>query len=158
MQVREMALPRASKVFVNAMDSHGTYVGKLEALTDGKKGHATRLEVIWSSVIDGGTTITGSVGSELDLSGCGIGTRLYEAAAAYACQQGLRMESDTSLSEHSRRFWKKQEAKGRAYYSRDSETYVLRDVCSNSRDLSGIRLGSRAQRPVASSSPDRRRR
>lgn len=136
-RVRELCnMPKTCKIVVDAVDLNGDVVGRVEGFTDARKGSATMLQVSWASVRDGGTRLTEDE-TVPDLVGCGIGTRLYEGIAAYACQQGLRLESDTSLSDFSRPFWKKQVEKGRAYFSKATQTYVLRDVCSNSRDLSG---------------------
>jgi len=44
----------------------------------------------------------------------GIGTRLYEAAAAEARRHGCRLASDKTRSVYSEAFWRKQERKGRA--------------------------------------------
>ncbi len=49
-----------------------------------------------------------------DLRGQGIGTRLYEAAARWACDHGYSFGSDITLSRYSKRFWRKQLRKGRA--------------------------------------------
>lgn len=43
-----------------------------------------------------------------------VGTRLYEAANAYACRQGGRLLSDTTRSPFAENFWRKQVQKGRA--------------------------------------------
>lgn len=45
---------------------------------------------------------------------CGLGTRLYEAAAAWACTAGHPLRSDASRSAMSEGFWAKQVQKGRA--------------------------------------------
>lgn len=52
----------------------------------------------------------------VETPGCGIGTRLYEALALSACARGAILRSDTSLTNYSGGFWKKQEAKGRAKF------------------------------------------
>jgi GNAT superfamily N-acetyltransferase len=44
----------------------------------------------------------------------GYGTRLYEAAANYACDEGLRLMSADTRSHFSEAFWRKQRRKGRA--------------------------------------------
>ena len=46
--------------------------------------------------------------------GKGFGTKLYEAANAFAQEQGMRLVSDFSRTEASEGFWKKQVEKGRA--------------------------------------------
>jgi len=45
---------------------------------------------------------------------CKLGTRLYMAAADYACREGLEMVSDTYRTEFSEGFWDKQRKRGRA--------------------------------------------
>lgn len=45
---------------------------------------------------------------------CGVGTRLYEAAAAWACTAGHPLRSDASRSAMSEGFWAKQVRRGRA--------------------------------------------
>ena len=45
---------------------------------------------------------------------CGVGTRLYEAAAAWACIAGHPLRSDASRSAMSEGFWVKQVRRGRA--------------------------------------------
>lgn len=93
---------------------------------------------------------------------CGIGTKLYEAAAAYACEVNRQLHSDESRSAAAQGFWAKQESKGRAYCAsldvdrnpRDPETeargrggcqyYVLTAPCPkpslNARRQRGGRL------------------
>lgn len=49
------------------------------------------------------------------LKRCGIGTRLYEAAAQAACRAyGSPLESDTMRSGYAQAFWQKQVERGRA--------------------------------------------
>jgi GNAT superfamily N-acetyltransferase len=49
-----------------------------------------------------------------DYRRCGFGTKLYEAAAAWACTQGREFRSDLIRTASSDGFWRKQAAKGRA--------------------------------------------
>lgn len=49
-----------------------------------------------------------------DYRRCGFGTKLYEAAAAWACKQGREFRSDDVRTASSDGFWRKQAAKGRA--------------------------------------------
>lgn len=51
---------------------------------------------------------------EPDLRRCGVGTMLYERAAAEACERGLRLASDRERSKGAETFWRKQVRKGRA--------------------------------------------
>ncbi len=46
---------------------------------------------------------------------CGVGTKLYTAAAKYGCAHGTPLASDTLRSVDSQGFWAKQEQKGRAF-------------------------------------------
>ena len=52
---------------------------------------------------------------------CRIGTRLYEAAARYACAEGLTLRSDVLRSASSQGFWEKQLTKGRAICEGETE-------------------------------------
>ncbi len=45
---------------------------------------------------------------------CKLGTKLYMAAADYACREGLEMVSDVYRTEFSEGFWDKQRKRGRA--------------------------------------------
>lgn len=45
---------------------------------------------------------------------CGLGTKLYEAAAKWGCERGLKLTSDVLRSTDSQGFWEKQVKKGRA--------------------------------------------
>jgi GNAT superfamily N-acetyltransferase len=47
-------------------------------------------------------------------TGLGIGTKLYERAARYACRLGAPLASDSSRTRFSQGFWEKQAKKGRA--------------------------------------------
>jgi GNAT superfamily N-acetyltransferase len=72
----------------------------------------------------------------------GLGTQMYEAAAAIACESfGLPLASDVSRrrSTQAGSFWKKQEAKGRAV--RINDRYVL--SCPAPASLSAARGGRR---------------
>lgn len=53
----------------------------------------------------------------------GIGTKLYEAAAAEACRHGRPLASDDNLRHASKSFWEKQVRKGRATF--DGRRYTL---------------------------------
>jgi GNAT superfamily N-acetyltransferase len=72
-------------------------------------------------------------GVRLDLLRCGIGTKMYEAAAALACRNGEQLRSDKgpALSDHSRGFWEKQVARGRAHYDSRAERFVLASCASD---------------------------
>jgi GNAT superfamily N-acetyltransferase len=76
-------------------------------------------------------------------SGCGVGTRLYEVLAKHACEQGLALHSDTTLSEFSQSFWRKQERKGRATFNYETKRYELTKCAS---DLSGAKRPRRKGR------------
>lgn len=49
-----------------------------------------------------------------DYRRCGVGTRLYRRMLKEACKRGLRLTSDTTRSDASEAFWRKQVKKGRA--------------------------------------------
>jgi GNAT superfamily N-acetyltransferase len=119
---------------------------KLGEVQAWQKKPGGNLAIGWSSVIDGGDRLTADKDSR-DYSGCGIGTRLYEAVAKAACKQGIGLESDTYLKPASFAFWKKQEAKGRARWDGEDRSlfepgddrqaqgrFVLHDACG-ARDL-----------------------
>lgn len=59
---------------------------------------------------------------------CGIGTRLYEAAAREACARELKLRSDKveSMTSFSRGFWDKQLKKKRAWFDTTEKRYVLK--------------------------------
>jgi len=48
------------------------------------------------------------------VTGAGIGTKLYEAAARVACREGAPLMSDNHRTVYSQGFWEKQARKGRA--------------------------------------------
>lgn len=87
--------------------------------------------------------VTGAFMNE-GYEGCGLGTRAYEALAAHACKEGLVLTSDTSLSEYSYPFWKKQEQKGRVVWSEDRQRFLMLQPCEHKDDLGayGGRRGS----------------
>jgi murein DD-endopeptidase MepM/ murein hydrolase activator NlpD len=58
--------------------------------------------------------IIGMVKVDPGIQRCGVGTRLYERAAARGCNKGLLLRSDSWRTPASEGFWKKQEKKGRA--------------------------------------------
>lgn len=112
------------------------------------------LTVRAASVVAGGTSMDPN--DPDNYVGCGIGTRLYEALASYACDEGLILRSDVELSDYSRSFWEKQVAKGRAYPDGERlwkgkivpERYVIKSskTCSSRIDLSGARGRRRGRR------------
>lgn len=59
--------------------------------------------------------------------GQGVGTRLYEAAAQFACGRGRQLSSDTKRSRFSEGFWAKQAKKGRATCDARAGGIRLRD-------------------------------
>jgi GNAT superfamily N-acetyltransferase len=85
---------------------------------------------------------------------CKLATRMYEAAATYACRHGHALQSDTLRSVASHAFWAKQAAKGRAkcakrasafeaprndgpHYGRGGCDYYRLTTCATPVDLSG---------------------
>lgn len=57
---------------------------------------------------------------EVQRRGLGIGTKLYEKAAAFSCRLGLPLASDMTRTAASQGFWEKQAQKGRATCLRGS--------------------------------------
>jgi hypothetical protein len=95
---------------------------------------------------------------EQKLARCGVGTKLYEAALRQACERGLVLASDTSRTNASEGFWKKQARKGRAdcvrkdfgghrldeSFSPTGEKWpcgrwAMKEACPTAFDLSGVR-------------------
>jgi hypothetical protein len=52
--------------------------------------------------------------ANVQMPGCGLGTKLYERGLQIACDRGLRLASSTSRTVASEGFWKKQVRKKRA--------------------------------------------
>ena len=52
--------------------------------------------------------------AEVETPGQGIGTKMYERAARFACSKGMPLGSDKLRTKYSEGFWKKQASKGRA--------------------------------------------
>lgn len=77
----------------------GKGVGELELRASSRKGYAVVSYVV----------------TEPSARRCGVGTRLYEAAAKWACRRDLRLASDNIRSANSECFWRKQKARGRAH-------------------------------------------
>ena len=111
----------------------GTVIGQIKAETN-----SHRLAVKLSSMVEGGRSLD-PYGQATDYSGCGIGTRLYEALAQYACRNRLEMVSDRTLFAPSKAFWQKQVRKGRAKWVPDDGRYVLINACASARNLSGLK-------------------
>jgi hypothetical protein len=73
---------------------------------------------------------------------CGIGTRVYEAFAAEACELGYSLESDSALSTYSKGFWRKQVQKRRAVlvpHEGGAPSYRIDNPCEHKTNLSGVR-------------------
>lgn len=85
---------------------------------------------------------------------CQLATRMYEAAATYACRHGHALQSDTLRSVASQGFWAKQTDKGRAkcakragvfeapqhdgpHYGRGGCDHYRLTTCATPVDLSG---------------------
>jgi GNAT superfamily N-acetyltransferase len=135
--VRVRASPSA--IVASAIRSDGTVMGKVSAAKD-----YYYLSVSWSSLLEGGESLH-SVSRTTDFRRCGVGPRLYEAVAAYACKNKLTMTSDTTLYPNSRKFWERQQEKGRAWYNEDAERFVVFDACGIQR--TGMRgLGKRGRK------------
>lgn len=108
-----------------AVNEEGKSAGAIEAMADG-----TTLDITGAFT----SSARGGAGH-----GRGVGTRLYEALAQYACDEGLKMRSDLSLSDYSTAFWQKQVEKGRAEWDNDEKRYVLTASCWGSVDLGRAR-------------------
>lgn len=121
------------KVYAIAKLLDGKKIGQISAYVRPAEGW---LSVSVASMVSGGGSL--DLGERDDFSGCGIGTRLYEALAKYACKKGLKLTSDRTLFAPSQAFWRKQQSKGRAYTA--DGRYILRDTCGSANDLSGLKL------------------
>lgn len=55
----------------------------------------------------------------------GLGTKAYEALANWACANDFTLYSDSSRTDASEGFWRKQTAKGRAEYEPEARRYRL---------------------------------
>jgi hypothetical protein len=96
----------------------------------------------------------------IDVSGdvrrCGVGTKLYEAAAKLACSRGLRLASDTFRTEASDGFWAKQVAKKRAVCSEPSIFAIINPQMAVGR--SGCRYYTLKRCPATTLAGARRKR
>lgn len=108
-------------VFAEGYSLEGGRLGSIEAVQDGR-----------NLTIQYANTALGAG------EGTGVGTRLYEALADYACTAGVKLRSDVSLTEMSRGFWEKQKRKGRAFFDHSEGRYVLKPSCRSRADLSGL--------------------
>lgn len=134
----------------SAIRSDGVKMGQAQAYVRrrylGDEGDTKTLSVTWSSLLQRGRTVDEQDADPgTDFRRCGVGARLYEAFAKYACDHGLVMTSDDTLSSNSKRFWQKQVEKGRAYRN-DSGLYVVSDACQAARGMNGIRKRKRTKR------------
>lgn len=83
--------------------------------------------------------VTG-VGVKADFRRKGVATKMYEAAARWAAEEGVHLLSDTTRTEMSESFWKKQTEKKRAdpvSLFDDNNTYYYR-LKKGVTDLSGL--------------------
>ena len=97
-------------------------------------------EVSEATVLPGRRKVRIAIASVASPS-CGLGTRVYEAFAAEACELGYSLESDSSLSVYSRGFWDKQVRKGRAVvvpHPGGSPSYRIDNPCEHRGNLSGV--------------------
>ena len=116
-------------------NTDGKRLGKVATKQIGAK----TLAVKWSSLLRGGESLyPGFTPPEEDFTRCGIGPRLYEAIAQYACAKKMRMASDTTLLAPSKAFWEKQARKGLAV--KRGGRYYLRSACGAVRaGLNGVK-------------------
>jgi hypothetical protein len=66
---------------------------------------------------------------------CGLGTKLYEAAAKWGCANGMKLTSDVLRTTDSQGFWEKQVKKGRA------RCMVGASQKASTQDTDGPRMG-----------------
>lgn len=92
-------------------------------------GDGHTLGDLWASPNPGKRTLD-VFSAHVESPGCGVGTRLYEAAAREACARDYKLKSDWNLSRYSKGFWEKQQRKGRAKVEINKDTgnehFVLR--------------------------------
>lgn len=69
----------------------------------------------------------------------GLGTKGYEALAAWACANNYVLTSDQARTDASEGFWKKQLTKGRAEYDAESRKYRLTSCAGDLGRLSGVK-------------------
>lgn len=79
------------------MSIDGRHVGRLMTSVQGKALEVTSIAI-----------------DDPDQRRCGLGTKLYEAAAKWGCTHDLKLTSDVLRSVDSQGFWEKQARKGRA--------------------------------------------
>lgn len=69
----------------------------------------------------------------------GLGTKGYEALAAWACANNFVLTSDQARTDASEGFWKKQLTKGRAEYVTENRQYQLTSCAGDLGRLSRVR-------------------
>jgi hypothetical protein len=74
------------------------------------------------------------IGVRTKYARCGLGTKLYEAAARFACTQGAVLQSDFSRTPKSQGFWAKQTAKGRAVCAVPVDPDIQLDITQDGPD------------------------
>jgi len=90
--------PSPSVVLLSAITTDGKVVGEMDlALRKTAKGRFAQVTYAAAKI-----------------TGMGIGTKLYEAAARSACRKGVPLMSDNRRTKYSQGFWEKQSRKGRA--------------------------------------------
>jgi GNAT superfamily N-acetyltransferase len=120
------------RVAIRAVDSLNAF--DVRAYDPGRAGGGSIGRAMAS--YNAGALVVTSVFMNDDWHGCGVGTRLYEVMAQHACEQGLALHSDTTLSDFSKSFWRKQERKGRARFNQETGRYELTKCAA---DLSGAK-------------------
>lgn len=123
--------PRGVSAGANGIDADGydTHFGAIDAAWVDSTG--------WRRVAQADAKALQVTEAEVDPSGCGIGTRLYEALSKVACARGVPFRSDSQLKPDAEGFWKKQVRKGRAV--QHGNRYVIESPCKHAHDLSGVR-------------------
>lgn len=84
-----------------------------EARIPGVSGRDGLIGMLMTEIDDNRYSVA-SIGVDTEYRRCGVGTRLYTAAAKMGCAMGLKLGSDNLRSTYSDGFWQKQVRKGRA--------------------------------------------
>ena len=124
-------------VIAVALRNDGRRMGIVKAkLINADRDGTPLAAVSWSSLLDGGSTLNYDRAArepEIDFRRCGVGPRLYEAIAAYACKNNRKMASDRTLLANSWAIWERQQNKGRAKYDTLEGRYIVLDTCGIKR-------------------------
>ena len=139
----------------NALDFEARMVGKHPLDQTGHMG------IVSADIDENGRYSVSAAFVKPAYQRCGVGTKLYTAAAQWGCERGFRLRSDTQRSIDSDSFWRKQVSKGRAACVESAaERYITKSTVINRggcaqyelvcpvTDLSGRpRRATRSRRP-----------